>query len=135
MLGFRFSFEAYGKTYKRRQLSALWKLQRFYWILMDMCLPKFNIYQRTAAPNCFKSYINSRCPEFFQKKVVSDVWPEIHLVWRNIVSTGQSVCLKKNIFRPENKCWQSLRALTWLEKLIICQQISNELYNDVLCYG
>ena len=29
------------KTKERRRLNALW----FYWILMDMYLPKFDIYQ------------------------------------------------------------------------------------------
>ena len=28
-------------------------------MLMDMCLPKFNIYQGTVAQNCFKSHSNS----------------------------------------------------------------------------
>ena len=26
---------------------------RFFWLLMDMCLPKFDIYQGKVAPNCF----------------------------------------------------------------------------------
>ena len=56
-----------------------------------MCLPKFDIYQGTLAPNCFKNHTNSRCPDFFQKNVLSDVRSEIHLVRRNVVSTGQSV--------------------------------------------
>ena len=64
---------------------------RFLWMLMDMNLPKFNIYQGTVATNCFKSYTNSWYHHFFQEKVLSDVRSEIHLVWRNIVSTGQYV--------------------------------------------
>ena len=40
-----------------------------YWMLMDMYLPKFDTYQGTVAPSCFKSHLNSRCPGFFQKKV------------------------------------------------------------------
>ena len=35
---------------------------------MDMCLPKFDIYQGVVASNCFKCYKNSWCPDFFQKK-------------------------------------------------------------------
>ena len=31
----------------------------YYQILMDMCLPKFDIYQGTVAPNCFKGHTNS----------------------------------------------------------------------------
>ena len=34
----------------------------------------------------------------------------------------------------QNRYWLSLRALTWLEKLGTCHQISNELYDDVLHY-
>ena len=37
-------------------------------MLMDMCLPKFDIYQGTVAPNCFKNHTNSRCPDFFSRK-------------------------------------------------------------------
>ena len=44
-------------------------LMMFYWMLMDMCLPEFDNYQGTVAPNCFKSHANSRCPDFFQEKV------------------------------------------------------------------
>ena len=57
---------------------------------MDMCLPKFDIYQGTVALNCFKSHTFSLCPNLFQKKVLSDVLSEIHLVRRNTVSNGQS---------------------------------------------
>ena len=84
------------KTWKRRRLSVIWKLLRFFCMLMDMNLPKFDIYQGTGATNCFKSHTNSWCPHFFQEKVLSDVRSEIHLVWRNIVSTGQSVWTYKN---------------------------------------
>ena len=50
--------KAYAKTQERRQLSAIKNLLRFYWMLMDMCLLKFNIYQSTVAPNCFKNHTN-----------------------------------------------------------------------------
>ena len=43
---------------------------------MDMCLPKFNVYHGTEAPNCFESYTNSWCPDL-QKK---NAQYEIHLV-------------------------------------------------------
>ena len=33
-----------------------------------MCLPKFNIYQDTVAPNCFKSHTDSWYPDIFLKK-------------------------------------------------------------------
>ena len=35
----------------------------------------------------------------------------------------------------QNKYWPSLRALTCLEKLRTCLQISNKLYNNVLVYS
>ena len=35
---------------------------------IDMCLPKFDIFQSKVAQNCFRSHTNSWCPEFFQKK-------------------------------------------------------------------
>ena len=58
---------------------------------MDMCLPKFDIYKGTVAPNCFDIHITQILDIliFFQK-VLSDVRFEIHLVRRNIVSTRQS---------------------------------------------
>ena len=37
-------------------------------MLMDMSLPKFDIYQGTGATNYFKSHTNSWCPHFFQEK-------------------------------------------------------------------
>ena len=55
---------------------------------MDMCLPKFDIYQGKVAPNYFKSHTNSWCPDFFQKKSLPDVRSDIRLAQRNIVSTG-----------------------------------------------
>ena len=67
-------------------------------MLMDTCLRKFDIYQSTVAQNCFKSHTNSRRPDFFQNKFLSDVQSEIHLVQRNIVSTGQSVRALKKIY-------------------------------------
>ena len=46
---------------------------RFYWLLMDMCLPVFDLYRDTVAPNRFKSHTNSYCSDFFLKKrVLSD---------------------------------------------------------------
>ena len=40
---------------------------RFYRMLMDTWLPKFDIYQGKVAPNCFKIHTNYRCPNFLQK--------------------------------------------------------------------
>ena len=65
---------------------------------MDICLPKLNIYEGTVAPNCFRSHTTPWCPDFFRKNFLSDVRSEIHLVRRNIVSTGQSVQALKKIY-------------------------------------
>ena len=59
-------------------------------MLMDMCLPKFDIYQSTVAPNCFKSQQTLDVLLSF-KTVLFDVRTEIHFVRLNIVSTEQSV--------------------------------------------
>ena len=67
-------------------------------MLMDMCLPKFDIYQGALASNFLKSHTNSWCPNFFQKNVLSDFRSEIHFDRLNIVSTGQSVRASKNIY-------------------------------------
>ena len=68
----RFSFEAYAKNVREKATKCSLKLLRFYWMLMDMCLPTFDIDQDTVVPNCFKSHTNSWYPEFFQK--ASFVW-------------------------------------------------------------
>ena len=58
-------------------------------MLIDMCLPKFDIYQ---SPGILKYLISS-------KNFLFDVLFEIYLVRHNIVSTEQSVCrFKKSIF-------------------------------------
>ena len=58
-------------------------------MLMDLCLPKFDICQVAVAPNCFKSHRNFECPDFFQKKKkkLPDARSETHLVQRNIFFT------------------------------------------------
>ena len=93
MLGCGFSFEAFAKSVQEKatKCRALLKLLRFCWMLMDVCLPKFDIYQGTGAPNCSKSYTSCLCLDFFPKKVLYDVRSEIHLVRCNIVSTEQYV--------------------------------------------
>ena len=63
---------------------------------MDMCLLKFNNYQSTVAPNCFKSHTNSWCFDFFQKISLHDVRSEIHLVRRFFQTTSPDF---KIIFR------------------------------------
>ena len=101
MLDCRFSFEAFAKNVREKATKCSLKTTRFYWMLMDMCLLKCDIYHGAVAPNCFKSHTNSRCSYFCQKKVLSDVRSEIPRVRCNIVSTGQPVhTAKKVISRP-----------------------------------
>ena len=65
---------------------------------MDMCcLPKFDIYQGTVAPNSFKRHTNSDVLFFSKKKALPDPRSEIHLVRRYIVSTGQYALVQNKI--------------------------------------
>ena len=57
-------------------------------MLKDKYLPKFDTYQVTIAPYCCKGHANSRCHDILQKKVLSNIRAEIHLLQRNIVSSG-----------------------------------------------
>ena len=82
---------------KRMRLSALYIL-RFYWMLMDMYLPKFDINKGTKAPSCFMSHTNSWYPDLFFFLILPDVRFEVHLVRRNIVFIGQSLRALKNIY-------------------------------------
>ena len=59
-------------------------------MLMDICLPKFDIYQGKVAPIYLRATQTLVIMFFFKKKVLSDVRYDIHLVGRNIISTGQS---------------------------------------------
>ena len=86
VLGCSFTFEAYAKDVREKATKCSLKSTGVYWMLMDMCLPMFDLYQGVVAPNCFKSHTNSSCLDFFPKIVLSDVRSEIHLAWRNIVS-------------------------------------------------
>ena len=61
MLGCRFSFEVYAKKVREKAI--------FYWMLMDMCLSKFDIHEGIVPPNCFKSNTNSWIPDFFEKSL------------------------------------------------------------------
>ena len=61
LLGSRFSFEAYAKKVREKTIN---RSLRFYWKLMLMCLPKFDIYQGNVATNCLKSHTNSWCSDF-----------------------------------------------------------------------
>ena len=63
---------------------------------MDMCLPKFDIYQGTLAFNCFKSHTYSWFPGRFQKHVLSGARSEIHHVRRNVVPNAKSDRALKN---------------------------------------
>ena len=56
-------------------------------MLMDMCVPKFDIYQGIV----LRATRSLDVLIFFKKNVSSDGRTEIHLAQRNIVSNGQSV--------------------------------------------
>ena len=78
----RFIFEAYAKKYKRR-LSALQKLLTFYWMVMNMYLPKFDIYHNSNKHKLLITWL------FPKNKFLFDLLPKIHFVWGNIVFTRQ----------------------------------------------
>ena len=72
---------------------------RFCWILVVMCLLKFDIYQ--VAPNCLRATQTLYVLLFFKKRNLSDSHSEIHPVRRNIFSTKQFVRTLKNFtFSP-----------------------------------
>ena len=59
-------------------------------MMMDMCLPKFDIYKGAAAQNYFKSHTDlDVLIRFLKIFCLFSVWN--FRVRRNIVSTGQSV--------------------------------------------
>ena len=54
-------------------------------MLMDMYLPKFDIYQGTVAPNFLRATPTlDALTVDFQKKLLPDVWFEIFFVRRNV---------------------------------------------------
>ena len=59
-------------------------------MLIDICLPKFNIYQGTAEP-VLRVTITLDVLFFLKKRYCLMSGLKFHLVQRNIVSTGQSV--------------------------------------------
>ena len=62
MEGCRFSFERYAKKVREKATKCSLKTTEVlldYWMLMDMCFPKTDIYQGTKVRNCFKSCTNS----------------------------------------------------------------------------
>ena len=70
---------------------------------------------------------------FFKKKVLSDVRSEIHLVRRNIISTGQSVRhLKKIIFRPVHRLENYF--LEWLDTNILWGVSGGDVSGTLFCY-
>ena len=55
---------------------------------MNMCLPKFDIYQGKGATNRLRATKALDVQIFFKKIVLSDIQSEIHLFQRNIVTAG-----------------------------------------------
>ena len=64
MLGCSFTFEAYAKDVREKATKCSLKSTGVYWMLMDMCLPMFDLYQGMVARNCFKSHTTSWCLDF-----------------------------------------------------------------------
>ena len=56
MLSCRFNFEAYAKNIRENATKGCLETTE---VLLDADLPKFDIYQGTVSPNCFKSPKNS----------------------------------------------------------------------------
>ena len=71
----RFNFKAYAKNVREKTTKS-WH--------------KFDIYQSTVAPNCFKSHTNSWCLDFFQIKNVF------------LISDMKSILSDKISFSPGN---------------------------------
>ena len=91
ILGCKFTFKAYAKNVTEKTTKRSLKT-------VDGHVLCFIFLIVQKAPNCFKSHTNSCCPDFFQKYFLSDLRSEIHLVRRNIVSTGKFVHTFKNIY-------------------------------------
>ena len=53
MLGFRFSFEAYAKNVREKAAKCSLKQVRFYRMLTNICLPKFDIYSNGCRYICY----------------------------------------------------------------------------------
>ena len=110
MLGSRFSLEEYAKNVQEKAInSSLKTTELLLYIDENVRSPKFDIIKLgTVVLNCFKSYENAWCFDLLQKNVPFDVRSNIHVVRRNIVSTGQSVqVVKKFIFSLASSFFQS----------------------------
>ena len=69
-------------------------------MLMDMCLPKFHIYQDTIAPNALKATKTLDVLILFTKRVLSHVRSEIHLVDVTSLLPDNRSELYKILFKP-----------------------------------
>ena len=122
MLRYWFNFK------ETRQITALQKLLRLYWMQIGMCLPKFDIYSSSKLFYKSRKLLTSRF--FFLN--FSDVGFDIHPIQRDIVSAGQSVYrlnnyrLNKYRFSPEYRLNNPCQYLKWRSR-------QRELTND--CAG
>ena len=93
------------KIFMRRWLSTIWKLLRFFWVLMDMSLSRFDIYQGTGAANCLKNHTDSWCPYFFKK--IFCLMSSLKFTMSDVTSLllDNLSGLIKFIFRPEAVTW------------------------------
>ena len=67
MLDCRSSIKTYAKNVRGKVTKCSLKTTEVLRMLMNMSLPKFDIYQGTVAPNYFKSYTNSRYLDYSKK--------------------------------------------------------------------
>ena len=84
MFKFRLSFEAYTKNIREKAAKCSLKTTEVLLDAMNVCLTKFDIYHRLKQAQTLDVH-------FLMSKFFSNVQFEIHLVRRNIISTGQSV--------------------------------------------
>ena len=92
-----------------KTLRCVW-LKRSFWMLVDICLSKFDIYQGTVASNSFKSHTNFWCLDFF-------------------VMSGLKFTLSDaTSFLPDNLPGLKKYIRTWTLVRGCLQEIQNEIY-------
>ena len=109
LLGTATRLKTWEKRLRERGTKCSLKTTEVYWMFKEMCLPRFYIYQVTVTPNCLKSHTNSWCPDFFPKKVLSDVRMKFTL-------SDVTICpgLKKNLYSVLIDGWYQWSRLLFL---------------------
>ena len=73
MLGCRFSFESYAKIVREKATKCSLKATEILWMLIDICLPKFDLYQGTVALDVLIFFKKEFCLVSGLKFTLSDV--------------------------------------------------------------